>query len=233
MAAAIGAVGLTLLVGVAGQLSLGHAAFAAIGAYVYVWATSDSTPTLAGAGLPPVVGLVLAVGAAALVGVRVLAGRRAGSVASTSGWPPSAWSSWCGTCCSTSTGGRGVSPGARWSRSRSAASASATRTPTTSPSRAWSSRGCTGSGTCSSSSPCWPPGWPPICAPAGPVGPGRTSGTARPPRRPWGSPSPGTRRRPSSCPPATPGSPGRSSRWRTAGSHPTCSASPCRSTSWS
>ena len=68
MAAAIGAVGLTLLVGVAGQLSLGHAAFAAIGAYVYVWATSDSTPTLAGAGLPPVVGLVLAVGAAALVG---------------------------------------------------------------------------------------------------------------------------------------------------------------------
>ena len=40
MATAIGAVGLTLLVGVAGQLSLGHAAFAAIGAYVYVWATS-------------------------------------------------------------------------------------------------------------------------------------------------------------------------------------------------
>ena len=68
MAAAIGAVGLTLLVGVAGQLSLGHAAFAAIGAYVYVWATSDSTPTLAGAGLPPVVGLVLAVGVAALDG---------------------------------------------------------------------------------------------------------------------------------------------------------------------
>ena len=32
MATAIGAVGLTLLVGVAGQLSLGHAAFAAIGA---------------------------------------------------------------------------------------------------------------------------------------------------------------------------------------------------------
>jgi branched-chain amino acid transport system permease protein len=68
MAAAVGAIGLTLLVGVAGQLSLGHAAFAAIGAYVYVWATSDSTPTLAGAGLPPVLGLVLAVGAAALVG---------------------------------------------------------------------------------------------------------------------------------------------------------------------
>src|SRR4029079_12725422 len=68
MATAVGAVGLTLLVGVAGQLSLGHAAFAAIGAYVYVWATSDSIPTLAGARLAPVVGLVLAVGAAALVG---------------------------------------------------------------------------------------------------------------------------------------------------------------------
>jgi len=68
MATAIGAVGLTLLVGVAGQLSLGHAAFAAIGAYVYVWATSEPTATLAGAGLPAVVGLVLAVAAAALVG---------------------------------------------------------------------------------------------------------------------------------------------------------------------
>jgi len=68
MATAIGAVGLTLLVGVAGQLSLGHAAFAAIGAYVYVWATSESTDTLAGAGLPSVVGLVLAVAGAALVG---------------------------------------------------------------------------------------------------------------------------------------------------------------------
>jgi branched-chain amino acid transport system permease protein len=68
MATAIGAVGLTLLVGVAGQLSLGHAAFAAIGAYVYVWATSESTPELSGAGLPSVVGLVLAVAVAALVG---------------------------------------------------------------------------------------------------------------------------------------------------------------------
>ncbi len=68
MATMVGAVGLTLLVGVAGQLSLGHAAFAAIGAYVYVWATSESTPVLAGAGLPAIVGLVLAVAVAALVG---------------------------------------------------------------------------------------------------------------------------------------------------------------------
>jgi branched-chain amino acid transport system permease protein len=68
MASAVGAVGLTLLVGVAGQLSLGHAAFAAIGAYVYVWATSEATDDLAGAGLPAVLGLVIAVGVAALVG---------------------------------------------------------------------------------------------------------------------------------------------------------------------
>ena len=68
MATMVGAVGLTLLVGVAGQLSLGHAAFAAIGAYVYVWATSEPTDTLTGAGLPGVVGLVLAVAAAAFVG---------------------------------------------------------------------------------------------------------------------------------------------------------------------
>ena len=69
MATMVGAVGLTLLVGVAGQLSLGHAAFAAIGAYVYVWATSDATPTLAGAGLPAVAGLVIAVASAALIGL--------------------------------------------------------------------------------------------------------------------------------------------------------------------
>ena len=68
MATAIGAVGLTLLVGVAGQLSLGHAAFAAIGAYVYAWSTGESTTTVSGAGLPPVVGLVLAAVVSALVG---------------------------------------------------------------------------------------------------------------------------------------------------------------------
>ena len=68
MAAVIGAVGLTLLVGVAGQLSLGHAAFAAIGAYVYAWSTGESTTTVTGAGLPPVLGLLLAAVVAAAVG---------------------------------------------------------------------------------------------------------------------------------------------------------------------
>ena len=68
MATAIGAVGLTLLVGVAGQLSLGHAAFAAIGAYVYAWSTGESTTTVSGAGLPPLAGLLLAAVVSALVG---------------------------------------------------------------------------------------------------------------------------------------------------------------------
>jgi branched-chain amino acid transport system permease protein len=56
MAAAIGAVGLGLLSGTAGQLSLGHAFFLAVGAYGYVWLAGDSGP-----GLPPAVALVLAV----------------------------------------------------------------------------------------------------------------------------------------------------------------------------
>jgi branched-chain amino acid transport system permease protein len=68
MAATVGAVGLTLLVGVAGQLSLGHAAFAAIGAYVYAWSTGESTTTVDSAGLPPLLGLVLAAVVSALVG---------------------------------------------------------------------------------------------------------------------------------------------------------------------
>lgn len=68
MASVIGAVGLTLLVGVAGQLSLGHAAFAAIGAYVYTYTTGETTTSVSGLGLPPVLGLVVAVGVASLVG---------------------------------------------------------------------------------------------------------------------------------------------------------------------
>jgi ABC-type branched-subunit amino acid transport system permease subunit len=69
MAAAIGAIGLTLLVGVAGQLSLGHAFFVAVGAYGYAllsggsgWCAVQpdrraaarhlSRPGLAGPGLP-------------------------------------------------------------------------------------------------------------------------------------------------------------------------------------
>ncbi|AJP05310.1 branched-chain amino acid ABC transporter permease [Streptomyces cyaneogriseus subsp. noncyanogenus] len=56
MAAAIGAVGLALLAGTAGQLSLGHAFFLAVGAYGYAWLAGDPGP-----GLPPLLALILAV----------------------------------------------------------------------------------------------------------------------------------------------------------------------------
>jgi branched-chain amino acid transport system permease protein len=56
MAAAIGAVGLGLLSGTAGQLSLGHAFFLAVGAYGYVWLAGEPGP-----GLPTAVAAVLAV----------------------------------------------------------------------------------------------------------------------------------------------------------------------------
>ncbi|POX44836.1 branched-chain amino acid ABC transporter permease [Streptomyces sp. Ru71] len=56
LAAAIGAVGLTLLSGVAGQLSLGHAFFLAVGAYGYTWLAGEPGP-----GLPTPLAAVLAV----------------------------------------------------------------------------------------------------------------------------------------------------------------------------
>jgi branched-chain amino acid transport system permease protein len=58
MASAIGAIGLTLLVGVTGQLSLGHAFFVAVGAYGYAFLASGSAGMgergIHGAGWPPV-----------------------------------------------------------------------------------------------------------------------------------------------------------------------------------
>lgn len=60
MAAAIGAIGLTVLVGTAGQLSLGHAFFAAVGAYGYAF--------LAGLSLPPPLAAAGAVALAAAAG---------------------------------------------------------------------------------------------------------------------------------------------------------------------
>jgi branched-chain amino acid transport system permease protein len=56
MAAAIGAVGLGLLSGTAGQLSLGHAFFLATGAYGYTWLAGEPGPAL-----PPALAAVLAV----------------------------------------------------------------------------------------------------------------------------------------------------------------------------
>ena len=69
MGAIVAAIGLTLLVGVAGQLSLGHAFFVAVGAYGYALLAGQEVPGSegpAGLGLPPVLGMV---GAVALAGV--------------------------------------------------------------------------------------------------------------------------------------------------------------------
>ncbi|MFE2869041.1 branched-chain amino acid ABC transporter permease [Embleya sp. NPDC059259] len=72
MAAAIGAIGLNLLSGTTGQLSLGHAFFLACGAYGYVWFAGDSgrvgVQRLSGLGLPPLLALVLAVLLTGIVG---------------------------------------------------------------------------------------------------------------------------------------------------------------------
>jgi branched-chain amino acid transport system permease protein len=73
MSAAIGAIGLTLLVGVTGQLSLAHAFFLAIGAYGYCYLAGGQQNTgaidqPAGLGLPPLVALVGAVLLAGLAG---------------------------------------------------------------------------------------------------------------------------------------------------------------------
>lgn len=69
MAAIVAAIGLTLLVGIAGQLSLGHAFFVAIGAYGYAYLAGQETAGTdgpSGLGLPPLVALV---GAVALAGI--------------------------------------------------------------------------------------------------------------------------------------------------------------------
>ncbi|MFJ3136171.1 branched-chain amino acid ABC transporter permease [Streptomyces sp. NPDC086843] len=63
MAAAIGAVGLALLSGTAGQLSLGHAFFLAVGAYGYAWLAGDPGP-----GLPSALAAPLAVLMAGVAG---------------------------------------------------------------------------------------------------------------------------------------------------------------------
>lgn len=73
MAAAIAAIGLTLLSGVAGQLSLAHAFYIAVGAYGYCWfaGTTNPDPTMdlpGGLGLPPVLAMVAAVLLAGMAG---------------------------------------------------------------------------------------------------------------------------------------------------------------------
>src|SRR5215204_786997 len=67
MGAIVAAIGLTLLVGIAGQLSLGHAFFVAVGAYGYAFLAGRDVPDgPAGLGLPPPLAMI---GAVALAGV--------------------------------------------------------------------------------------------------------------------------------------------------------------------
>jgi len=73
MSAAIAAIGLTLLVGITGQLSLGHAFFIAVGAYGYCYLAGSSEDLGAisapgGLGLPTVVAMIGAVLLAGLAG---------------------------------------------------------------------------------------------------------------------------------------------------------------------
>ncbi len=68
MAAAIGAIGLNLLTGATGQLSMGHAFFLAVGAYGYCVFAGDGDGELTGLGLPTWLALVLAVGLAGVAG---------------------------------------------------------------------------------------------------------------------------------------------------------------------
>ncbi|WP_432087251.1 branched-chain amino acid ABC transporter permease [Streptomyces sp. bgisy095] len=68
MAAALGAIGINLLTGATGQLSMGHAFFLAVGAYGYCALAGDGTDSLAGLGLPGWLAAVLAVALAGLAG---------------------------------------------------------------------------------------------------------------------------------------------------------------------
>jgi branched-chain amino acid transport system permease protein len=73
MSAMIGAMGLTILVGTTGQLSLAHAFFLAVGAYGYCYfaGTTGGLSTadkVSGLGLPPLLAMVLAVLLAGLCG---------------------------------------------------------------------------------------------------------------------------------------------------------------------
>jgi branched-chain amino acid transport system permease protein len=69
-AAAVAALGLSLLAGQAGQLSLGHSFFVAVGAYGYTFFAAERTDDgPAGLGLPSTVALVLAVLLAGVAGL--------------------------------------------------------------------------------------------------------------------------------------------------------------------
>ena len=72
-AAIVGAIGLNLLVGTTGQLSLAHAFFLAVGATTYVFVSGESggigLADLSGLGWPPLIGMIAGVLAAGLAGL--------------------------------------------------------------------------------------------------------------------------------------------------------------------
>ncbi len=71
-AATVGAIGLNLLTGTTGQLSLAHAFFLAVGAITYCYLSGESGGTatkISGLGLPPLLGMVLGVLMAGLAGL--------------------------------------------------------------------------------------------------------------------------------------------------------------------
>jgi len=71
--AIVGAIGLNLLVGTTGQLSLAHAFFLAVGAVSYVFVSGEAggigVAQLSGLGLPPIVGMIVGVLLAGLAGL--------------------------------------------------------------------------------------------------------------------------------------------------------------------
>ena len=71
--AIVGAIGLNLLVGTTGQLSLAHAFFLACGAVTYVFVSGESggigLADLSGLGLPPLIGMIAGVLVAGLAGL--------------------------------------------------------------------------------------------------------------------------------------------------------------------
>lgn len=72
MAAAVGAIGLNLLTGVTGQLSLAHAFFIAIGTYGYAYFSDEPggvATAYGGLQLPPLLGAAMAIGLAGLAGL--------------------------------------------------------------------------------------------------------------------------------------------------------------------
>ncbi|WP_346622355.1 branched-chain amino acid ABC transporter permease [Blastococcus montanus] len=71
--AIVGAIGLNLLVGNSGQLSLAHAFFLAVGAVSYVYVSGEpgglGVAELGGLGLPPIIGMIVGVLLAGLAGL--------------------------------------------------------------------------------------------------------------------------------------------------------------------